>query len=75
MATSTPKDKKDEGKPKVQSLLFEALEADGSNYLGWSINVKTHLVAEQLRKAINLEAKDVPTYVQSKGVIDYAETH
>ena len=63
METSTPKDKKDEGKPKVQSLLFEALEADESNYLGWSIDVKTHLAAEQLCEAINPEAIDVPAYV------------
>ena len=69
MATSTPKDKKDEGKPKVQSLLFEALEADGSNYLGWSIDVKTHLAAEELGEAINPEAKDVPAYVQSKALL------
>ena len=57
MATSMPKDKKDEGKLKVQSLLFEALEADGSNYLGWSIDVKTHLAAKQLGEAINLRQK------------------
>ena len=69
MATSTPKDKKDEGKPKVQSLLFKALEADGSNYLGWNIDVKTHLAAEELGEAINLEAKDIPAYVQSKALL------
>ena len=69
MATSTPKDKKDEGKLKVQSLLFEALEADGNNYLGWSIKVKTHLAAEELGEAINPEAKDVLAYVQSKALL------
>ena len=69
MATSMPKDKKDERKPKVQSLLFEALEADGSNYLGWSIDVKNNLAAEELGEAINPEAKDVPAYVQSKALL------
>ena len=69
MATLTPKDKTDEGKPKVQSLLFEALEADGSNYSGWSIDVKTHLAVEQLSEAINPKAKDVPAYVQNKALL------
>ena len=31
--------------------------------------MKTHLVAEELGKAINPEAKDVPTYVQSKALL------
>ena len=69
MATSTSKDKKEDGKPKVQSLLFEALEADGSNYLGWSIDVKTLLMAEELGEAINPKAKDVPAVVQSKTLL------
>ena len=69
MATLTPKDKKDEGKPKVQSLLFEALEANESNYLGWSIDVKTDLAAKELGEVINTEAKDVPAYAQSKALL------
>ena len=69
MASSTSKDKKENGKPKVQSLLFEALEADGSNYLGWSIDVKIHLAAEELGEAINPKAKDVPVAVQSKTLL------
>ena len=69
MATSRSKDKKEDEKPKVQSLLLEALEADGSNYLGWSINVKTHLAAEELGEAINPKAKDVLAAVQSKALL------
>ena len=61
MAPLTLKNKKEDGKPKVQSLLFEASETNGSNYLGWSIDVKTHLVAKELDAAINPKAKDVPT--------------
>ena len=49
--------------------MFEALETNGINYLGWSIKVKTHLAAEELGDAINPEAKDVPTYVQSKALL------
>ena len=69
MAASALKDKKEDRKPKVQSLLFEALEADSRNYLGWSINVKTHLAAEELEVAINPKAKDVPVAVQSKALL------
>ena len=59
MTTVASKDKKEETKPKVQSLLFEALEADDSNYLGWSIDVKIHLAAEELDAAINPKAKEI----------------
>ena len=78
MTTVASKDKKEETKPKVQSLLFEALEVDGSNYLAWSIDVKTHLATEELEEAINPKAKDVSRAVQSKALlilrrhIDYA---
>jgi hypothetical protein len=37
-----------EDKPKLQSLLFEALKADGSNYMEWSIDLKTFLASEDL---------------------------
>jgi hypothetical protein len=37
-----------EGKARVQTLLFEALEADGSNYLEWSIDARSYLCAEEL---------------------------
>ena len=78
MATIASKEKKEDTKPKVQSLLFEALEVDGRNYLTWSIDVKTCLAAEELEAAINPKAKDVSRAVQSKALlilhrhIDYA---
>jgi hypothetical protein len=37
-----------EGKARVQPLLFEALEADRSNYLEWSIDARSYLCAEEL---------------------------
>jgi hypothetical protein len=41
-----------EDKPKLQSLLFEVLEADGSNYMEWSIDLKTFLASEDLQGTI-----------------------
>ena len=69
MTTVASKDKKEETKPKVQSLLFEALEADDSNYLRWSIDVKTHLAAEELDAAINSKAKEISVAMQSKALL------
>jgi hypothetical protein len=37
-----------ESNARIQPLSFEALEADGSNYLEWSINAKSYLCAEEL---------------------------
>ena len=37
-----------ESNTRIQPLLFEALEADGSNYLEWSINAKSYLCVEEL---------------------------
>ena len=45
-ASKNPPDKKEA--PRLQLLLFEALEADCSNYMRWSINAKTHLIADEL---------------------------
>ena len=36
----------------MQPLLFEALEADGSNYMEWSHDAKTYLYAEELDSAL-----------------------
>ena len=59
MAAPATKYKKEDSKPKVQSLLFEALKADGCNYLEWSIDVKTYLAAEELEATINPKAKEI----------------
>ena len=69
MTTVASKDKKEETKPKVQSLLFKALKADGSNYLAWSIDIKTHLAAEELEATINPKAKETSVAVQSKALL------
>ena len=45
MAASTSKCLCD-GNVKMQPLLFEALEADGSNYMDWSHDLKAYLCAE-----------------------------
>lgn len=34
--------------PRVQSLLFSPLRADGANYLEWNVDVKTQLCAKEL---------------------------
>jgi hypothetical protein len=47
MATPATK-RPPEGKARVQPLLFEALEANGRNYLEWSIDAKSYLCAEEL---------------------------
>ena len=66
MATPATKHNKEDNKLKVQSLLFEALEAHGCNYLEWSINVKTYLAAEELEAAINPKAKEISAAAQCK---------
>jgi len=58
MTTPIPKLVKDDSKPKVQSLIFEALEVDGSNYLEWSIDTKTYLTAEGLQNMIKSKKED-----------------
>ena len=45
MATPTSKQ---EIKPRIESFLCEALEADGSNYFEWSNNAKVYLATEEL---------------------------
>jgi hypothetical protein len=51
MATPATK-RQPEGKARVQPLLFEALEADGSNYLEWSIDARSYLCAEELDSSL-----------------------
>ena len=38
--------------PRLQLLLFEALEVDGSSYMRWGIDAKTHLTADELEGAL-----------------------
>ena len=69
MATPITKHQKDDSKPKVQSLLFEALEGNSSNYLEWSINIKIYLAAEELEATINPKAKEISAAVQCKALL------
>ena len=55
MVAPAMKRQKEEVKPKIQSLLFEALEADGSNYLEWSNDAKGYLAAEELHGTLKEE--------------------
>ena len=48
--SKNPLDKKEV--PRLQPLLFEAWEADGGNYMRWSIDAKTNLTAEELEGAL-----------------------
>ena len=51
-----------EVKPKTQSLLFETLKANGSNYLEWSNDAKAYLVAKELDGTLKEEtAAAAPT--------------
>ena len=49
-ASKIPPDKKEA--PRLQLLLFRALEADGSNYMEWSVDAKTHLTPNELDNAL-----------------------
>jgi hypothetical protein len=68
MATPATKRQK-EDKPKVQSLLFEALEADGSNYLEWNINLRMYLAAEELQGAIKLNHEEITAASKNKALL------
>jgi hypothetical protein len=78
MAALATKRQEEDSKPKVQSLLFKALEADGSNYLEWSIDLRTYLAAEELQGAIKLQAEEITAASQNKALfklhrhIDYS---
>ena len=52
MAASTSKQPPDK-ETKIQPLLFKALATNGTNYLEWSIDVKSHLSAEGLETMLN----------------------
>ena len=56
--------------PRMQLLLFEALEADGSNYMEWSIDARAHLCAEELKNILEeLQCPDVPEASRWKGLL------
>ena len=57
MATSTSKDKKEDGKPKVQSLLFEALEADGGTVQSKALLILQRHIDYSLRNQYLLVGK------------------
>ena len=59
------KRQKEEVKPKIQSLLFEALEADGINYLEWSNDANAHLAVEELDGTLKEEMSWPPPQPQS----------
>ena len=42
----------------VQPLLFDALEADGSNYMEWSIDVKAYFFLKELEDVIDSEPEE-----------------
>jgi hypothetical protein len=69
MAALATKCQKEDSKPKVQSLLFEALEADGSNYLEWNIDLRTYLAAEELQGAIKLNAEEITAASRNKALL------
>ena len=55
------KRQKEEMKPKIQSLLFEALDADRINYLEWSNDAKAYLAAEDLDGTVKEETTATTT--------------
>ena len=60
LATIAMADKKSprESSSRVQPLLFDALEAVGSNYMEWSIDVKAYFSSEELDDAIDDELEE-----------------
>jgi hypothetical protein len=46
---------------RIQPLFFDALEPDGSNYLNWSVDIRTYLRAEELDVTLEVEPeKEIP---------------
>ena len=43
---------------RIQPLLFEPLEPDGSNYLSWNIDMRTYLCAEELAITLDPEPEE-----------------
>lgn len=43
---------------RIQPLLFEPLEPDGSNYLSWNIDMRTYLCAEELDMTLDPEPEE-----------------
>jgi hypothetical protein len=68
MAAPVPKRLK-EDKPKLQSLLFEALEADGSNYMEWSIDLRTFLASEDLHGTIKKNNAEIAATSKNKALL------
>ena len=67
--------KPQEPQPWLQALMFPALEGNGSNYLEWTIDAKTHLTTKELDGAIkvldqgtHLAVEDLPASVHSKAL-------
>jgi hypothetical protein len=58
-----------EDKPKLQSLLFEALEADGSNYMEWSIDLRTFLASEDLQGTIKKNNEEIAATSKNKALL------
>ena len=70
MEALATKRQKEEVKPKIQSLLFEALEADSSNYLEWSNDAKAYLAVEELDGILKEEtAMATPTALMWKALL------
>ena len=70
MTSQATKRQKEEVKPRIQALLFEALEADGSNYLEWSNDAKAYLVAEELDGTLKTPAAaNIPVASQWKALL------
>jgi hypothetical protein len=68
MAAPAPKRLK-EDKPKLQSLLFEALEADGSNYMEWSIDLRTFLASEDFQGTIKKNNAEIAATPKNKALL------
>ena len=70
MAAPATKRQKEEVKLKIQSVLFEALEVDNSNYLEWSNDTKAYLAADELNGTLKEEtAVAAPTASKWKALL------
>ena len=73
MASISTKDR--DPPAQLQALIFPVLEIDGENYLGWAIDARTHLTAEELNGAIGdpdretqRAVEELPASIRSKAL-------
>lgn len=61
---------------RAQTLMFDALEPDGSNFLEWNNDMITYLCAEELDGTLDAEAvNELPLPPKVAGFAHHTSTH